>query len=203
MKLYDTAMAPNPRRVRVFLAEKGVSIPTVQISLADGEQKQDGYLAKNSLAKVPTLELDDGSFLSESVSICRYIEAIHPDPPLMGGSDPQEAARVDMWQRRMEREILDNIASVFRMTHDFFKGQIRQVPEWGEACRAQAMERLEWLDGVLADREFITGEVFTIADITAMVGIDFGRVTKTTFLPEHKNLARWHAAVSSRPSAKA
>ena len=202
MKLYDSAMAPNPRRVRIFLAEKGVEVPLVQINLADQENKQPDYVVKNSLAKVPTLELDDGTFLSESVSICRYFEAIHPDPPLMGGDD-LERARVDMWQRRMEREVLDNIALVFRMTHDFFKGRIRQVPAWGEACRAQAMERFDWLDGVLADREFIAGDAFTIADITAMVGIDFGRVTKTTFLPEHKNLSRWHAAVSSRPSAQA
>ena len=202
MKLYDSTMAPNPRRVRIFLAEKGIEVPTVQISLADQEQTTPDYIAKNSLAKVPTLELDDGSFLSESVAICRYFEELHPDPPLMG-TDAADRARVEMWQRRMEREILDNIAAVFRMTHDFFKGRIRQVPEWGEACREKAMERFEWLDGVLADREFVAGERFTIADITAMVGFDFGRVTKTSFSPENKNISRWHASVSARPSAEA
>ena len=202
MKLYDNTMAPNPRRVRIFLAEKGVEVPLVQINLADQENKQPDYLAKNSLGRVPTLELDDGTFLSESVAICRYFETVHPDPPLMGRDD-LERAQVDMWQRRMEREVMDNITAVFRMTHDFFKGRIRQVPAWGEACRAQAMERFDWLDGVLAEREFVAGDAFSIADITAMVGIDFGRVTKTTFLPEHKNLSRWHAAVSSRPSAQA
>jgi glutathione S-transferase len=202
LQLYDTTMAPNPRRVRIFLAEKGIEIPTVQISLADQEQRAPEYLAKNSLGKVPTLELDDGSFLSESVAICRYFEELHPDPLLMG-TDAADRARVEMWQRRMEREVLDNIAAVFRMTHDFFKGRIRQVPAWGEACREQAMERLEWLDGLLADREFVAGDRFTIADITAMVGIDFGAVTKTSYLPEHKNIARWHADVSARPSAKA
>ena len=202
MKLYDSTMAPNPRRVRIFLAEKGIEVPTVQISLADQEQTTPDYIAKNSLAKVPTLELDDGSFLSESVAICRYFEELHPDPPLMG-TDAADRARVEMWQRRMEHEILDNIAAVFRMTHDFFKGRIRQVPEWGEACREQAMKRFEWLDGVLADREFVAGERFTIADITAMVGFDFGRVTKTSFSPENKNISRWHASVSARPSAEA
>lgn len=202
MKLYDTKLAPNPRRVRVFLAEKGVEIPTVQVDIAKAENRQPPFLALNPLGGVPVLELDDGRHLAESVAICRYVEGLHPEPPLMG-TDPADAAFVEMWQRRMENEVFRPITQVFRNTHDFFAGRIEQVPAWGEACRRTALARLAWLDGELADREFVAGDRFTIADITALVGIDFGRVTDIRIDPAWKSLQRWHETVSARPSASA
>ncbi len=160
------------------------------------------FLAKNPLGKVPVLELDDGTHLSETVAICRYLEGTHPTPPLMG-VDPSDAAVVEMWQRRMEFEVAIPIMQCFQNTHDYFKGRITQVPDYGEVCRATALERLAWLDQVLGEREFVAGERYSIADITLLVGIDFGRVVRLRIPPEHKNLTRWHEAVSSRPSAQA
>lgn len=202
MKLYDSKMAPNPRRVRVFLAEKGVEVPTVQVDIGKAENRQPAYLAKNPMGGVPILELDDGTVLSESVAICRYFEETHPDPPLMG-TDAKDRAVVEMWQRRMELEVALPAMQCFRNTHDFFKGRIPQVPEYGEVMRELAGKRLAWLDEVLAEREFVAGERYTIADITALVGIDFGRVTGIRIQPDQKHLQRWHEAVSARPSARA
>ena len=202
MKIYDAQMAPNPRRVRIFLAEKGIQVPYVQVDLVSAENRGAEFRKKNPLGVVPVLELDDGTCIAESVAICRYFEELHPQPPLMG-TDALDRALVEMWQRHMELEVFLPIAQVFRNSSPFFKGRITQVPEYGEACRKQAEQRLAWLDQVLADREFIAGPRYTIADITALCGIDFGRVSKISILPEQKNLARWHAAVSARPSAQA
>ena len=202
MKLYDSKMAPNPRRVRIFLAEKGIEVPTVQVDIGKAENRQPAYLARNPLGGIPVLELDDGSHIAESVAICRYFEEIQPDPPLFG-TDAVDRARVEMWQRRMEFEVFLLTAQTFRNTHDFFKGRIPQVPEFGEVCKESALKRLVWLDGELADREFVAGDRYTIADITALCGIDFGRVSGIAIGPDQKNLARWHEAVSARPSAKA
>ncbi len=202
MKLYDSSTAPNPRRVRIFLAEKGIDIPTEQVDIGKRMNLEPDFLAKNPLGKVPVLELDDGTYLSETVAICRYLEGTHPTPPLMG-VDPSDAAVVEMWQRRMEFEVANPIMQCFQNTHDYFKGRITQVPDYGEVCRATALERLAWIDQVLDEREFVAGERYSIADITLLVGIDFGRVVRLRIPPEHKNLTRWHEAVSSRPSAQA
>ena len=202
MKLYDFAPAPNPRRVRIFLAEKGVEVPTVQVDIPKAEHRTPAFRAKNPLGRLPVLELDDGRCLSESVAICRYFEERHPEPPLMG-RDAEERPWIEMWNRRMEIEVLFTIAQTFRNTHEFFAGRIQQVPDWAEVCRDVALRRLQWLDEELADRAFIAGDRFSIADITALVGIDFGRACGIRIDPGHKNLQRWHEAVSSRPSAKA
>jgi len=202
MKLHESAAAPNPRRVRIFLAEKGIEVPTVQVDIGKAENRKPAFLAKNPMGGVPVLELDDGSFLAETVAICRYFEGLQPDPPLMG-TDARDRAFVEMWNRRMEFEIALPIMQSFRNTHDFFKGRIPQVPEYGAVCKAAACKRMEWLDGELAGRPFIAGDRYTIADITALVGIDFGRVTQIRIQPELENLQRWHDAVASRPSAKA
>ena len=202
MKIYEFTQAPNPRRVRIFLAEKGITVPLEQINLGAADNRKPEFLKINPMGGVPVLELDDGTHIAESVAICRYFEETHPKPPLMG-IDAKDKAVVEMWQRRMEFEILMMTAGAFRNTSDFFKGRIPQVKEYGEVCRNAALKRLDWLDTVLADREFIAGPRYTIADITAMVGIDFGRTTGIKILENQKNLARWHQAVSSRPSAKA
>jgi glutathione S-transferase len=200
--LYDSTLAPNPRRVRIFLAEKGISVPLKQVDLGKGETRQPAFLAKNPLGSVPVLELDDGTCIAESVAICRYFEESHPRPPLLGEGAVGRAL-VEMWSRRMEFEIFQAITNAFRHTHDFFKGRITQVPAFGEVCKAAAPKKLEWLDEVLADRPFVAGDRFSIADITALCGIDFGRVIGLRIQPEQKHLSRWHEAVSARPSAKA
>jgi len=202
MKLYDSASAPNPRRVRIFLAEKGVSVPIVPVDIGKAENRQPPFLAKNPLGGLPVLELDDGTCIAESVAICRYFEETQPAPPLFG-SDAKERALVEMWQRRMELELFRNVTGCFQNTHKFFAGRIPQVPEYGEVCRSAARARLAWLDAELAGRSFVAGERYTIADITALCAIDFGRVSDIRIAPEQKHLQRWHEAVSGRPSAKA
>jgi glutathione S-transferase len=202
VKLYDSKAAPNPRRVRIFLAEKGVEVPTVQVDLGKAENRAAPFLARNPFGGVLVLELDDGTHIAESVAICRYVERLHPAPPLLG-SDPKDEALVEMWQRRMELDLFNQVTGSFRNTHDFFKGRIEQVPEYGAVCKRAAEKRLAWLDGELAGRPFVAGERYTIADITALCAIDFGRVTGIRIQPDQKHLQRWHEAVSSRPSAKA
>ncbi|MCX8072437.1 MAG: glutathione S-transferase family protein [Candidatus Binatia bacterium] len=202
MKIYDSQLAPNPRRVRIFLAEKGIEVPYEQVDIVGGANRSPEFRKKNPLGTVPVLELDDGTCIAESVAICRYFEELYPEPPLMG-RDARDRAIVEMWQRRMELHIFIPITMVFRNCHPFFAGRIRQVPEWGEVNREWAVEGLQWLDRELANRRFIAGDTFTIADITALCGIDFGRVSDIRIQPEQKNLKRWYDEVSARPSAKA
>ena len=204
MKLYDMQMAPNPRRVRVFLAEKGIdNVELVPVDISKREHKSDGYMAGvNRMGQVPTLELDDGSHISESMAICRYFEEIQPDPPLFG-RDAKEKAEVEMWSRRAELNIMTCVAAGFRHTSDFFKGLEDQVPAWGELNKGKAPERFTWLDGVLADREFVAGANYSVADITSLIAVDFARVVGLKVTDEWPNLARWHGAMSARPSAKA
>jgi glutathione S-transferase len=202
VKLYDSAFAPNPRRVRIFLAEKGLTVPTEQVDIAKAANRRPEYLAKNPLGGIPILELDDGTVIAESVAICRYFEEMHPDPPLLG-TGAKERALVEMWQRRMEFEVALPIMQVFRNTHAFFKGRIPQVAEYGEVCRKSAEARLRWMEEELANRAFVAGDRYSIADITLLVGIDFGRPSNIRIAPEQKSLQRWYDAVSARPSAKA
>jgi glutathione S-transferase len=202
MKLYEYTQAPNPRRVRIFLAEKGLKVPYEQVDIATAKNRAPEFLKINPMGGLPVLELDDGTHIAESVAICRYFEALNPEPRLMG-VDGEDAAIVEMWNRRMEFEVLSMAAGAFRNTTAFFKGRIPQSPEYGAICKNAAIKRLEWLDTVLADRPYIAGERFTIADITGMVGVDFGRLSDIRIQPGQKNLARWHESVSNRPSAKA
>jgi len=202
MKIYEFTQAPNPRRVRIFLAEKGITVPLEQVNIATADNRKPEFLKINPMGGLPVLELDDGTRIAESVAICRYFEETKPEPPLFGVG-AKDKAIVEMWQRRMELEVLSMTAGSFRNTSDFFKGRIPQVKEYGEVCKNAALKRLEWLDTELANRQFIAGDHFTIADITALVGIDFGRTTGIKIGENQKNLARWHQAVSGRPSAKA
>ena len=202
MILYDSKVAPNPRRVRIFLAEKGIEVPTKQVDIGKAESRQPGFLAKNPLGGLPVLELDDGTCIAESLAICRYFEELQPHPPLFG-TDAKDRAIVEMWSRRTELELWRYVTGCFQNTHDFFKGRIEQVPAWGELCRKTARARLAWLDEELAERPFVAGERYTVADITALCALDFGRVVDIRIAPAQKNLARWHEAVSSRPSARA
>ncbi len=202
MKLWTAAVAPNPRRVAIFLAEKGIEIPTIEIDLAKQENYAPDFVSKNPLARVPVLEFDDGSFLAESMAICRYLEETHPEPPLfcVGARD---RANVEMWNRRMESEILLLMTGCFRHTHPYWEGRIEQVEAYGEMCRRTVEDRMSWLDGELADREYIAGKDFTVADITAICGFGIGRVAKVRIPEELANLTRWHLKVSERPSVAA
>jgi glutathione S-transferase len=203
MKIYSSTVAPNPRRVRIFLAEKGIEVPYEDVDIGTAVNRQPEYRQKiNALGEVPVLELDDGTHIAESVAICRYFEELHPQPPLFGVG-ALERAVVEMWNRRMEYHLLLLVAQTFRNTSEFFKGRIPQVPQFAEVTRAAAEKSYTWLDGELANRPFIAGDKFTIADITALCAVDFGRVSKIRIQPEHKHLARWREEVSARPSAKA
>ncbi|HEY2106677.1 MAG TPA: glutathione S-transferase family protein [Candidatus Binataceae bacterium] len=203
MKIYSSTVAPNPRRVRIFLAEKGIQVPYKDVDIGKAVNRQPEYRQKiNPMGEVPVLELDDGTHIAESVAICRYFEEVHPQPPLFGVG-ALERATVEMWNRRMEYHLLLLVAQTFRNTSEFFKGRIPQVPEFAEVTRAAAVKSYTWLDGELANRRFIAGDKFTIADITALCAVDFGRVSKIRIQPEQENLARWREEVSARPSAKA
>jgi glutathione S-transferase len=203
MKIYSSTVAPNPRRVRIFLAEKGIQVPYEDVDINSAINRKPEYRKNiNPMGEVPVLELDDGTHIAESVAICRYFEEMHPEPPLFGVG-AEERALVEMWNRRMEFHVLLLVAQTFRNTGEFFKGRIPQVPEYAEVCRSAAGKIYTWLDEELATRRFIAGDKFTIADITALCAVDFGRVSKIRIQPEQKNLARWREEVSSRPSAKA
>ena len=204
MKLYSLKNAPNPRRVRIFLAEKRVTLPIEEIEdVVTGLHRAPEFRAKNSLAQLPVLELDDGTTLTESVAICRYFEETVPEPPLFGRSTI-ERAQVEMWNRRMEIELLLPTIDVFVHTHSFWAGKREQMPDWGARQKAHLVERMRWLDGELKDRQFIGVDRYNIADITAQVALLTARGACGLPIPgDHKNLARWWSAVSKRPTARA
>ena len=204
MKLYDSGRAPNPRRVRVFLAEKGIPLPElVPVDLLKLEHRSDEYTAMNPVQQVPALVLDDGFVLTETVAICRYFEELHPDPPLFG-TDPLSRAKVEMWQRRLEFGLLSAVAAVFRHLHPAMAVmEAPQVPAWGEANRDRVARFLAALDAHLTGTEFVCGDRFTIADITGLIGIDFMKPAKLSVSLELSHVRRWHSAISARPSAAA
>jgi glutathione S-transferase len=202
MKLYDLKAGMNPRRVRIFLAEKGVTIPRVEVDMAGGENRRAPFLTINPMGTMPVLELDDGTHLSESMAICRYIEELHPQPNLFGAT-PLERAQVEMWNRRMELEIMRPAQDVFLHLSPFWVGKREQVADYGKLAQKTAAERMTWLDGELAKRPFIAGGRYTVADITAQCGLLLGKNTGTPVPANLTNLTRWFGEVSSRPSARA
>jgi glutathione S-transferase len=203
MKLYNEANpAPNPRRVRIFLSEKGVSIPLVQVTLRSGAHKDPGFLTKNSLGQVPVLELDDGSTLSESVAICRYLEELHPAPDLFGRT-PWERAQVEMWMRRVEFALMSRIGAVWVHTHRFTAHLGTQYKDFGEASRLRAVKMLHWLNDELAGREFLATDRYSMADIVALTTLDFGTWIGIETPAELTHLRDWHARVTARPSSAA
>ena len=203
MKLYDGARAPNPRRVRVFLAEKGISVPTEQVDLGALAHKSPAYTAVNPLQRVPALVLDDGTVLTESIAICRYFEGLQPDPPLFGRAG-LEAAVIEMWNRRVELHLYFPVSQVFRHLHPAMKElEVPQVAAWGEANRPRVLDFLSLLNDELAHRAFIAGDAYSVADISGLVAVDFMKPAKLTVPEDFAHLRRWHAAVSARPSAAA
>jgi glutathione S-transferase len=202
MKMYDFTLAPSPRRVRIFLAEKGIAVPLVQVDIMKNANRAPEFYKKNPSGSLPVLELDDGSCIAESVAICRYFEELQPSPPLFGVG-ARERAMVEMWNRRIELEIFAPVGHVWSHLSEIAKGRGRRIPGFGEIQKRAAIDRLAWLDGNLGPREFLAGDTFSIADITTLCMIDFARTVDIRIQPDQTNLARWYRAVSARPSAKA
>jgi len=202
MKLYDGGRAPNPRRVRIFLAEKGINVPIVPVDLAAKEHKGETYRAVNPFQVVPSLELDDGTILGESVAICRYFEGLQPEPPLFG-SGALGMAQVEMWNRRVEMTLYLSVQAAFRHLHPGMADQeVPQVPAWGEVNKGRAMQQLELFERRLGEAEYLAGD-FSIADISGGITVEFLKPAKLALGDEHPNLKRWLAALQARPSWKA
>ena len=209
MKFYDCTTAPSPRRVRIFLAEKGIAVPSVQVDLRNNEQLTPSYRAINPDATVPALELDDGTRINDAIGICVYFEAIHPQPTLMGET-PKQKALIAAWQREVERNGFYAVMEAFRNWARGLKGRAlpgpydyEQIPALAERGRLRVGHFFERMDARLAQSEYIVGDRYTIADVTALVTVDFAAVAK---LPVPENCAqvrRWYSSVSARPSAKA
>lgn len=202
MKIYETKSAPNPRRVRMFLAEKGVEMEYVQVDIEKGENLSETFRQKNLTTKVPVLELDDGTCLGETGAICRYFEELYPENPLMG-STPLEKAQIEMWQRRIEFHLLLAVGNCFQHTTGYFKDRMKPIADWGDECGKLAMEFMGVLNEHLANSTYIAGDSFSIADITALCTLDFARVIKLKPLDSHTHIQRWYELVASRPSAQA
>jgi glutathione S-transferase len=203
MKLHDNRHAPNPRRVRIFLAEKGIAVPTVQVDLTKREQKSEAMKRLNSLGSIPVLELDDGDGIAESVAICRYFEELHPEPALFG-SGAKGRAQVEVWNRRMELGLLMPVAQVWIHGSPYTAKLLKQIPEAAAFNREVVARFLGWLDRELEGREVLAGDVYSVADITALCTLDFATgLVGIEVDPALAQLARWRAAVSARPSAKA
>ncbi len=211
MKLYDCEQAPNPRRVRIFMAEKGISCETEQLNIVQGDNLGDDFLAVNPRGLLPTLVLDDGTVLDESVAICRYLEETHPEPPLMG-TDAVSRAQVESRQRHMEFEGLLSAAETFRNAFPRFSkrglggnvGEVDAIPALVERGKASLLRFYNRLDAHLGQSRYVAGDEFTIADITALCAVDFASVAARVPVPDNcENVARWHAEVSARPSARA
>lgn len=203
MKLYEFEAFPNPRRVRMFLAEKGVSVDRIQVNVLEGEHRTDAITAKNPSATVPFLELDDGTYISETTSISRYFEAKHPEPSLLGAT-PADQGKIDMWQRRVEEGLFNSILTYFHhATPGLGDLELYQNKDWGENNRERAHKTMRWLDRELANRPYVAGDAYSIADITALCGIDFCKFVELDIPADCANLQRWYDEVASRPSAAA
>jgi glutathione S-transferase len=210
MKLYDWGAAPNPRRVRIFLAEKGIELPIEDVGVPNSGDLKPEFLAAHPHRRVPMLELDDGTCIGEAMAICRYVEALHPDPPLMGGN-PKEIGLIDMWDRIAEFEGLQAVAENFRNSRRTFTDRalagyanaLPQIPALIERGEIRTRVFFEKIDAQLVDNEFVAGDSYSAADITTLCTVDFAKFCKLTVPDEHTSLQRWYEAVSARPSARA
>lgn len=199
MKLYTTKGAPNQRRVAIFLAEKGIEIETVEVNLRKAENLSEDFLQKNPFGRIPVLELDDGVCISESLAICRYFEAVQPQPRLYGDT-PEEQAEVEMWTRRAEMSFLMPVAAAFRNISGFFKDREEVVPQWGHVSAQVAADTLPKFDARLAESEFLADHGFSVADITLSITLEFAQRTEQVLPYDLPNITRWWDAVKARPS---
>lgn len=209
MKLYDCKTAPSPRRARILIAEKGIEVPTVQVDLGSGEHLSEAFRKINPWCTVPVLALDDGTTISEVIAVCRYIEELHPEPPLLG-RDPKEKALVAMWDHHLEIDGFLAVAEALRNASPRMQGraipgfaEVAQIPALIERGKARVQRFFAALDDRLKESEFVAGDRYTMADITAQVTVDFAAWIKLAPAPEHVHARRWHEAVSRRPSAGA
>lgn len=202
MKIYEASTAPNPRRVRIFLAEKQIPMEYVQLDIKEGENLSPEIRAKYPPGKVPFLELDDGTCIGETVAICRYFEELHPENPLLG-STPLEKAQVEMWHRQIEFGFMMQIGMCFQHSTGYFKDRMTPVPEFGAEAGKNAVKFMRVLDKRLADNKFIMGDTFTICDITALCALDFARVVKIRIQEEQVHLQRWYDLINRRPTTQA
>ncbi|QNQ07601.1 glutathione S-transferase family protein [Sphingomonas alpina] len=204
MLFYDAVNpAPNPRRVRIYLAEKGLSVPTEILSIIKGEHKSEAFRAVNPLGQIPALQLDDGSVITESVSICRFFEAMHPDPPMFGVG-PKGVADVDMWTRRIEMRLMVPLGMVWAHTHPFTARVVKpQYTEFGESQRPRVLTAMAEFDRALQGREWLDGKGYSMADIVLLTTIDFARFVGISMPVELETLRDWHDNASARPSAQA
>ncbi|MDB5567994.1 MAG: Glutathione S-transferase [Tardiphaga sp.] len=203
MKLYDS-IGPNPRVVRMFLAEKGINVPVQTVDLAAGENRQPAHLARNPHGQMPTLELDDGSYISETVAICEYLEEMHPAPTLIG-TTPDERAEARMWRQRIDLNICQHIANGYRFSEGLkrFESRIVCAPEGAAGLKNIAADRIRWLDGQIAGKEFICGPRFTLADIKLYCWLDFAGKVGQPLDAANSNIVAWFERVNARPSVKA
>ena len=202
MKLYNDPFAPSPRRVRMFLAEKGIDYERIDLSIAEGETRRAEFLAINPLGEVPVLELDSGQYLTESLAICRFLEAEFPEPPLLGRTALERAVIDAAFQRIMFRAYVPSTLA-FRHTHKFWQGRIEQVPQFGAIARQQVLDEWQLINQELAAKPYLAGDDFSFADIVAFTTLDFGKPSGIRMLDEQIHLKRWYAEVAARPSAKA
>ncbi|MBF7074097.1 glutathione S-transferase family protein [Glaciecola sp. MH2013] len=202
MKIYDTKTAPTPRRVRIFLAEKNISMEYVQVDLQKGENLSAEMREKNPIGKIPILELDDGSCIGESDAICTYFEALQPEPPLMGVT-PLQKAQIAMWQRQVDLCLFMQVGMCFQHTTGYFKDRMTPVKDYGVEAGKNAAKYLSVLDRQLQDNEFVAGDTFSIADITTLCSIDFARVIDVRIAEKHSALQSWYDRIAARESAKA
>jgi glutathione S-transferase len=202
MQLFETKGTPNARRVHIFMAEKGIDLPRTEVDLRAGENISDTFKSKNPIGRIPVLELDDGTYLSESVAICRYLEGLHPQPPLFGDS-AQSAAVIEMWNRRAEINFLMSVAMAFRNISGFFKDREKISAEWGAISQEVAADVLPVFDAQLAETEFLAGDQLSVADITLCVAYDFANAVKVAIPNDLPNINRWHGMLSERPSFSA
>jgi glutathione S-transferase len=203
MKFYNS-IGPNPRVVRMFMAEKGIDIPREEVDLLKGDNRRQPYLQKNSAGQMPALELDNGHCVTEITAICEYLEDIHPNPPLIG-ANPEQKAETRKWTRRIDLNICEPMANGFRFSQGLplFKDRIVTVPEAADGLKRIAQDRLKWLDGEMAGKEFVCGKRFTLADIMLYVFLDFGNTVGQPLNPEFANINAWFKRVAERPSTKA
>ncbi len=203
MKLYDS-VGPNPQVVRMVLAEKGVEVTKQRVNLRDGENRREPYLKINPMGQMPALELDDGTVLTEITAIAEYLDEIHPSPALIG-ADPVERAQTRMWMRRLDLNIVEPMVTAFRYGEGLamFESRVPCIPEAASGLKSVARHWLGWLDGQMADRDYIVGERFTLADILLFCFVGFGSKVGQPLDPAWQSLARWQARIGERPSAKA
>lgn len=202
MKLYDFVGAPNPKKVRVYLAEKGIKVPLEPVDILSGQNRTPEFLKKNPLGGLPVLELDDGSYLTESLAIIEYLEELHPNPPMIG-TTPLERARVRRLERICEIGVLNNIGTIFQNTSPFFAGRLKQSADAAESGRSRLTANLKMLNDEIGSRKFVAGERPTIADCTLAAALNFADFAGIPLDPEFANVARWYEAFKQRPSAAA